>query len=136
MTEGMVEREIKDLLCDGKITPAQVGTARMLLSCSGSRVSGFGLKAVEPETRNAKLETSVVFREFLAAMPRGAAVDFTERTRGLRGLRRGGGAGAGTAEGGCVTRGAAGAGHEELARENLEIAGLTHRGDAEDGENG
>ena len=121
LREAAVEREMKDLLCEGKITPAQAGAARALLSGCEFRVSGSELMRTQPGTRDSELETAVVFRAFLAAMPRGAAVDFSERTRGLRGLRRAGTDRVQGSGGGVQER--KDAGHEELARENLEIAG-------------
>jgi hypothetical protein len=128
LREREVEREIKDLLCDGKITPAQAGMARVLL---GFRVRGSGFSERKGRMSNiecrmsndevndntddgeCRMDVAEVFREFLAAMPRGAAVDFEERTRGVKGLEHGLQASRGTPEDK----------HEELARENLELVG-------------
>jgi hypothetical protein len=148
LREAAIEREVKDLLCDGKITPAQAGMARALLRGMGTkerRTSNIqhstsndevnGMNGNEKPVFSKKtgfwpdaeeVDVPEVFREFLAAIPRGAAIELGERTRGTKeGSRQKAEGSNGRMEG-----------HEELARENLEIAGLTHRRDAEDAENG
>ena len=121
LRERMVEREIHDLLCDGKITPAQVGMARILLS--SSECGGAAREPIEGLRRGMALskagespDPAEVFREFLAAMPRGAAVDFSERTKGLRP--------SGGEHGLQASRATPEEQHEALARENLELVGV------------